>query len=139
MNRYNNSLLLVSSDRPLLDHQEPRIGGDCLPRRKYTKVWYCHDATPILWKMGCGLQNQFFPAIVNVTVHKALEVLLREWRKDRSNKVLIFTKSVKLLEMLDFHLQTRGKLISGASALIKMLRISDRLRVLEAGRKHQTT
>ncbi|KIM41907.1 hypothetical protein M413DRAFT_445116 [Hebeloma cylindrosporum] len=38
----------------------------------------------------------------------ALEVLLKEWRKDRTNKVLIFTKSVKLLEMLDFHLQTRG-------------------------------
>ncbi|KAF8968711.1 P-loop containing nucleoside triphosphate hydrolase protein [Flammula alnicola] len=38
----------------------------------------------------------------------ALEVLLKEWRKDRTNKVLIFTKSVKLLEMLEFHLNTRG-------------------------------
>ncbi|KAJ3572782.1 hypothetical protein NP233_g2852 [Leucocoprinus birnbaumii] len=37
-----------------------------------------------------------------------LEVLLREWAKDSSNKVLIFTKSVKLLEMLDFHLKTQG-------------------------------
>ncbi|PPQ75889.1 hypothetical protein CVT26_000154 [Gymnopilus dilepis] len=36
-----------------------------------------------------------------------LEVLLREWRKDRTNKVLIFTKSVKLLEMLEFHLGTK--------------------------------
>jgi hypothetical protein len=35
---------------------------------------------------------------------KALEALLKEWRKDRTNKVLIFTKSVKLLEMLEFHL-----------------------------------
>lgn len=37
----------------------------------------------------------------------ALEVLLREWRKDLTNKVLIFTKSVKLLDMLDFHLSSK--------------------------------
>jgi hypothetical protein len=40
---------------------------------------------------------------------KALEVLLKEWRKDRTNKVLIFTKSVKLLEMLEFHLGAKSK------------------------------
>ncbi|KAL4077447.1 P-loop containing nucleoside triphosphate hydrolase protein [Scleroderma citrinum] len=33
-----------------------------------------------------------------------LDMLLRDWRKGRSNKVLLFTKSVKLLEMLEFHL-----------------------------------
>ncbi|KAF9529073.1 P-loop containing nucleoside triphosphate hydrolase protein [Crepidotus variabilis] len=38
----------------------------------------------------------------------ALEVLLKEWRKDLTNKVLIFTKSVKLLEMLEFHLNSKG-------------------------------
>jgi len=37
-----------------------------------------------------------------------LELLLKEWRKDPTNKVLIFTKSVKLLVMLEFHLNTRG-------------------------------
>ncbi|KAG8215230.1 RAD26-like SNF2 family DNA-dependent ATPase [Butyriboletus roseoflavus] len=37
-----------------------------------------------------------------------LDTLLKDWRKDRSNKVLIFTKSVKLLEMLEFHLSNRG-------------------------------
>lgn len=42
---------------------------------------------------------------------KALEVLLKEWRKDRTNKVLIFTKSVKLLEMLEFHLGAKRKMI----------------------------
>jgi len=52
---------------------------------------------------------------IEVIFQQALEVLLKEWRKDRTNKVLIFTKSVKLLEMLDFHLQTRGRLISSAS------------------------
>ncbi|KJA22162.1 hypothetical protein HYPSUDRAFT_164868 [Hypholoma sublateritium FD-334 SS-4] len=39
---------------------------------------------------------------------RALEVLLKEWRKDKTNKVLIFTKSVKLLDMLDFHLNTKS-------------------------------
>jgi SNF2 family DNA or RNA helicase len=39
---------------------------------------------------------------------QTLEVLLREWKKDESNKVLIFTKSVKLLEMLEFHLNSKG-------------------------------
>ncbi|KAJ6619061.1 P-loop containing nucleoside triphosphate hydrolase protein [Mycena sp. CBHHK59/15] len=34
--------------------------------------------------------------------------LLKEWRGDRSNKALIFTKSVKLLEMLSFHLKMQG-------------------------------
>ncbi|KAH8114900.1 P-loop containing nucleoside triphosphate hydrolase protein [Phellopilus nigrolimitatus] len=33
-----------------------------------------------------------------------LNLLLKEWQKDRANKVLIFTKSVKLLDMLDYHL-----------------------------------
>ncbi|KIK94177.1 hypothetical protein PAXRUDRAFT_784462 [Paxillus rubicundulus Ve08.2h10] len=37
-----------------------------------------------------------------------LDTLLKEWRKDRSNKVLIFTKSVKLLDMMEFHLNTHG-------------------------------
>ncbi|KAJ3532277.1 hypothetical protein NM688_g7446 [Phlebia brevispora] len=37
-----------------------------------------------------------------------LETLLEGWRKDPSNKVLIFTKSVKLLDMLDFHLRSQG-------------------------------
>lgn len=35
-------------------------------------------------------------------------MLLTDWRKDRTNKVLIFTKSVKLLTMLEFHLNNRG-------------------------------
>jgi len=39
---------------------------------------------------------------------QVLEVLLREWRRDATNKVLVFTKSVKLLEMLEFHLSNKG-------------------------------
>lgn len=133
------SLWRDSSDRLFLDRQEPHIGGDCFSRRKYTKVWYCHDATSILWKMGCEFQNLLSPSIDPI-VQQTLEVLLKEWRKDRTNKVLIFTKSVKLLEMLDFHLQTRGRLILSASLPINSaLRISGRLWFFEAGRKHQAT
>ncbi|KAJ7777535.1 RAD26-like SNF2 family DNA-dependent ATPase [Mycena maculata] len=32
--------------------------------------------------------------------------LLKDWSKDKTNKVLIFTKTVKLLEMMAFHLKT---------------------------------
>ncbi|RDX43671.1 hypothetical protein OH76DRAFT_1544375 [Lentinus brumalis] len=39
---------------------------------------------------------------------QVLETLLQGWRKERSSKVLIFTKSVKLLEMLEFHLSGQG-------------------------------
>jgi DNA excision repair protein ERCC-6-like 2 len=41
-------------------------------------------------------------------VQKVLNTLLLEWRQDRSSKVLIFTKSVKLLEMLEFHLSSNS-------------------------------
>ncbi|TFK69776.1 hypothetical protein BDN72DRAFT_585227 [Pluteus cervinus] len=37
-----------------------------------------------------------------------LDLLLQEWRKDPTNKLLIFTKSVKLIGMLEFHLSARG-------------------------------
>ncbi len=41
--------------------------------------------------------------------HQVLETLLQEWHRDGSNKVLIFTKSVKLLDMLEFHLKRQSK------------------------------
>ncbi|KAG6374054.1 P-loop containing nucleoside triphosphate hydrolase protein [Boletus reticuloceps] len=51
-----------------------------------------------------------------------LDTLLKDWRKDRSNKVLIFTKSVKLLEMLEFHLSNRaggvGLNLTGANKVV---------------------
>ncbi|TEB22485.1 hypothetical protein FA13DRAFT_1641399 [Coprinellus micaceus] len=39
---------------------------------------------------------------------KTLAALLKDWRKDPTNKVLIFTKSIKLLNMLDHHIKTRS-------------------------------
>jgi len=39
---------------------------------------------------------------------KILEKLLQEWHQDPTNKVLIFTKSIKLLTMLAFHLKNKS-------------------------------
>ncbi|KAL1938981.1 hypothetical protein VTO73DRAFT_11134 [Trametes versicolor] len=39
---------------------------------------------------------------------QVLETLLKGWKREGGNKVLIFTKSVKLLEMLEFHLNSRN-------------------------------
>lgn len=47
------------------------------------------------------------PTLHNVP-YQVLDTLLREWRKDCTNKVLIFTKSVKLIDMLEFHLNTNS-------------------------------
>lgn len=43
------------------------------------------------------------------SLFQVLNTLLDEWRKDETNKVLIFTKSVKLLDMLDYHLSLNRK------------------------------
>lgn len=43
-----------------------------------------------------------------LTRGKVLETLLKGWKREGGNKVLIFTKSVKLLEMLEFHLNSRS-------------------------------
>ena len=48
-------------------------------------------------------------AFIHCHFHEVLETLLQEWRKDPVNKVLIFTKSVKLLEMLEHHLKGHRK------------------------------
>ena len=57
-----------------------------------------------------GKCNSF---VENRMLSKALQTLntlLRTWKQDVSTKVLIFTKSVKLLDMLDFYLSDNGKL-----------------------------
>ncbi|TCD62825.1 hypothetical protein EIP91_006366 [Steccherinum ochraceum] len=53
---------------------------------------------------------KYGPAVLNPNFcgkWLVLESLLKSWRKDPTNKVLIFTKSVRLLEMLEFHLQSQ--------------------------------
>lgn len=45
----------------------------------------------------------FWPALIQVLLG-----LLKEWREDRTNKVLIFTKSVKLIDMMSHQLKKEG-------------------------------
>lgn len=39
---------------------------------------------------------------------QVLQTLLKEWHKDKTNKVLVFTKSVKLLEILEYHVESQS-------------------------------
>lgn len=43
---------------------------------------------------------------------EVLDQLLDAWKEEGGNKILIFSKSVKLLKMLDWALQYRGWLLS---------------------------
>lgn len=43
---------------------------------------------------------------------QVLQTLMKEWREDPLNKVLIFTKSIKLLNVLEFHLKNHGVSLS---------------------------
>lgn len=42
-------------------------------------------------------------------IHQVLQTLLEEWHKDKTNKVLVFTKSVKLLEILEYHVESQSE------------------------------
>ncbi|KAF5352151.1 hypothetical protein D9758_009267 [Tetrapyrgos nigripes] len=57
-----------------------------------------------------------------------LDSLLHEWRQDRSNKVLIFSKSVKLLNMLEFHIQKsfRNVRLDGATPQHQRMALVDK-------------
>ena len=39
---------------------------------------------------------------------QVLQTLLKEWHKNKTNKVLVFTKSVKLLEILEYHVESQS-------------------------------
>jgi SNF2 family DNA or RNA helicase len=47
-----------------------------------------------------------------INTQQVLNLLLRDWKREPHTKVLIFTKSVKLLDMLDYHLSNSGERIS---------------------------
>ncbi|KAI0742679.1 P-loop containing nucleoside triphosphate hydrolase protein [Daedaleopsis nitida] len=60
---------------------------------------------------GAGSDLKFGPSMLRPEFcgkWVVLETLLKQWRKDPTTKVLIFTKSVKLLQMLEFHLNVQG-------------------------------
>lgn len=57
------------------------------------------------WKVG----SRPLLDISVLRVDKVLNSLLAEWRAEGSNKVLIFTKSVQLLKMLELHLNSQSQ------------------------------
>ncbi|PPQ95985.1 LOW QUALITY PROTEIN: hypothetical protein CVT26_016201 [Gymnopilus dilepis] len=83
------------------DRSQLAISRDCLSRWKHPQIYPGIAASGRPFQSICVLPNH-----VDLLHLQTLEVL-REWRKDRTNKVLIFTKSVKLLEMLELHLGTK--------------------------------
>jgi DNA excision repair protein ERCC-6-like 2 len=48
-------------------------------------------------------------AIALTPISQVLQALLEEWHKDKTNKVLVFTKSVKLLEILEYHVESQSE------------------------------
>ncbi|KAJ6476254.1 RAD26-like SNF2 family DNA-dependent ATPase [Mycena sanguinolenta] len=59
---------------------------------------------------------------------KVLLGLLKDWRKDRTNKVLIFTKSVKLLEMMAHQLSVAGY---GFLQLAGSTKVTERMPIID--------
>lgn len=67
----------------------------------------------------------------------ALNNLLRSWRDEGGNKVLIFTKSVKLLDMLEHHLNRQSNLIYPRKCYTQLILYSGRLFLPNAERGRQ--
>ncbi|KAJ7482264.1 RAD26-like SNF2 family DNA-dependent ATPase [Mycena galericulata] len=58
--------------------------------------------------------------------------LLRDWRKDKTNKVLIFTKSVKLLDMMAHQLKTQDGEPYGFLRLDGKIHQTDRMAIIDS-------
>jgi DNA excision repair protein ERCC-6-like 2 len=108
MSRYNNLHLgSLYSD------------GACQRERNRENSQLAFGPNPPLWGMVmhqpnlCGKWLVRFARLSarapTLTIFQVLETLLLEWHQDQSNKVLIFTKSIKLLEILQFRLQARSE------------------------------
>ncbi|GJF00382.1 P-loop containing nucleoside triphosphate hydrolase protein [Phanerochaete sordida] len=98
--RYMSTLIKVSNHLALILPAPTDTPEQLARNRALSKLAFGADRVP-----GYGaamLEPQFCGKWL------VLQLLLREWRRDAANKVLVFTKSVKLLEMLEFHLDAEG-------------------------------
>lgn len=100
--KYMSTLIKISNHLVLILPSPKDTPEQTMRNRELAEVAFPHEPTPkygpsMLLSMYCGKWM-------------VLETLLHEWRKDAAskNKVLIFTKSVKLLEMLEFHLNNNS-------------------------------
>lgn len=98
-----NFFLQTARNRVLADLAFP--DGDS-PKYAMAKLsgQYCGK-----WSVRISVMQDMALVDVRTVCIQALELLLAEWRKDPTNKVLIFTKAKKLIEMLEYHLQAEGE------------------------------
>ncbi|KAI0270605.1 P-loop containing nucleoside triphosphate hydrolase protein [Gloeopeniophorella convolvens] len=95
--KYMSALIKVSNHLALILPAHSDTPEQTARNRELTEVIFPNGGAP---KYG---PSMLLPAYCGKWI--VLETLLQEWRKDPTNKVLIFTKSVKLLDMLEFHLR----------------------------------
>ncbi|PCH43012.1 hypothetical protein WOLCODRAFT_144325 [Wolfiporia cocos MD-104 SS10] len=98
--KYLITLIKISNHLALILPSPSDTPEQTMRNRQLTQVAFSGETPP---KYGTAMLMPKFCGKWMV-----LESLLKDWRKDRSNKVLIFTKSVKLLEMLEFHLREKS-------------------------------
>ncbi|KIJ61227.1 hypothetical protein HYDPIDRAFT_97032 [Hydnomerulius pinastri MD-312] len=98
--KYMSILIKISNHLALILPAPNDSPEQTLRHRELAEVAFPGSTIP---KFGTAMLQPSFCGKWSV-----LDTLLKEWRKDLSNKVLIFTKSVKLLDMLEFHLNTNS-------------------------------
>ncbi|KAI0299056.1 P-loop containing nucleoside triphosphate hydrolase protein [Multifurca ochricompacta] len=95
--KYMSALIKVSNHLALILPAHTDTPEQTTRNRELTEVAFPGGSAP---KYGPAM---LLPAFCGKFI--VLDTLLQEWRRDPINKVLIFTKSVKLLDMLEFHLK----------------------------------
>ncbi|KAG9311072.1 P-loop containing nucleoside triphosphate hydrolase protein [Chiua virens] len=98
--KFTSVLIKISNHLALILPAPTDTQEQTIKHRELAGIVYAGESVP---KFGTAMMQPSFCGKWTV-----LDILLKDWRKDASNKVLIFTKSVKLLEMLEFHLSNRG-------------------------------
>ncbi|KAF8258164.1 P-loop containing nucleoside triphosphate hydrolase protein [Lactarius quietus] len=98
--RYMSALIKVSNHLALILPAHMDTPEQTARNRNLTEVAFEGSSIP---KYGSAI---LLPTLCGKW--KVLETLLQEWRRDPTNKVLIFTKSVKLLDMLEYHLKRQN-------------------------------
>ncbi|KAH9031884.1 P-loop containing nucleoside triphosphate hydrolase protein [Lactarius pseudohatsudake] len=98
--RYMSALIKVSNHLALILPAHTDTPEQTARNRKLTEEAFQGSSAP---KYGSAI---LLPTFCGKWI--VLETLLQEWRRDPANKVLIFTKSVKLLDMLEFHLRRQN-------------------------------
>ncbi|KAH9044878.1 P-loop containing nucleoside triphosphate hydrolase protein [Lactarius hengduanensis] len=98
--RYMSALIKVSNHLALILPAHTDTPEQTARNRKLTEEAFQGNSAP---KYGSAI---LLPTFCGKWI--VLETLLQEWRRDPANKVLIFTKSVKLLDMLEFHLRRQN-------------------------------